>query len=263
MELSCDGCFTETQLNDNSVVVRVDAPYAYVVDVADIHNGAILHNRKSLKQMIQTIQNTENMFWIGGGDSTENAQIGSKSSVYDEKCHGIDQILELRDLLKPIADKCLFIKDGNHGLKRSYTSNKIPPEYVLAELLGVKFIRGIGIALINVKKNLYSIGAIHTPRKTEASFDWLNVDALFIEHQHTRYFNRLPIAYLNRIEKRWAIKPRLYLRSGSFLDWGGYSGENYRPLYSEGGQVLRLSGDKHNWDMRVYERVSDFREDMA
>lgn len=211
--------------------------------------------------MVELIANTENMFWIGGGDSTENAQIGGKSSVFDEKTHGIDQILELRNILKPIVSKCLFIKDGNHGLKRAYTSTKIPPEYVLAELLGVKFIRGIGIGVINVNKNLYSIGAIHTPRKNEATFDWLNVDAVFIEHQHTKFFNRLPIAHLNKTEKKWCVRDRLYLRSGSFLDWGGYSGENYRPLFSTGSQVLKLSGEHNKWDMRVYERIQDFVSD--
>lgn len=255
-------CNVAQQLNNNTVIVRATSPFVNIIDLADIHRGAKLSNKKNLKTMVSLIAETENLYVIGGGDGEEHATTTSKSSLMDEECHGADQVEELADILQPIAKKILFIKDGNHGSQRSLRHDNMAPERLLAKILGIKYIRGIGIALINVNKNLYSIAAIHTPRKTEATFDWLPCDAFFIEHQHTKYTNRLPIPYLNRTEHKWATHDRLYLRSGSFLDWGGYAMENYRPLLSEGSQILRLSGEKNKWDMRVYERVKDFKEDM-
>jgi len=250
---------TQDELNSNTIIKRVDADFVNVIDFNDIHLGAIKSNKRAVQKTVEFIQSTPNTFWIGGGDSTENAQIGSKSSPFDSETHGIDSILELRDILMPIRNSCLGIKDGNHGLKRAYRSNKLPPEQVLAELLSVRFVRGILGVMMNVRKNLYVLAAAHTTKKQEASFDWLNFDAMFIEHQHTKHYNRLPIAYVNRGEKKWTVRDRLYLRSGSFLSWGGYAGENYRPLISEGGQILQLSGITNDWDMSVIERLRDFK----
>jgi len=250
---------TQELLNKNTVAKRVDADKAYFVDLADIHLGSLQHNRKPLMGIVDLIKETPNFFWLGGGDTTENAKIGGKSSVFDESTHGIDQLLELRDILRPIKDKCIGIKSGNHGLSRAYKTDKLPPEQILAELLGAKFIRGIPHTLINVRKNLYAISAIHTTIKQNEKFDWLNSDVIIGEHLHIKTAERLPIAYLNRIEKKWSVRPRLYMKSGSFLSWGGYAEEKYRPLDSQGGYILELSGIANDWDIRIIERLRDFK----
>ncbi|MBQ5637355.1 MAG: hypothetical protein IIV08_07340, partial [Selenomonadales bacterium] len=64
------------------------------------------------------------MFVIIGGDVTEHATTTGASSVFEESCHGIEQVYKVRDLLLPIKDKILYIRRGNHGQGRALRYSK-------------------------------------------------------------------------------------------------------------------------------------------
>jgi hypothetical protein len=247
----------EKELNDCTVFKRIDADYAYVADLSDVHVGADGHHKKEFDAVVNLIAEIPNFYVIIGGDSTESSGLATKSSVFDENKHGIDQIIDLRKRLRPIKDRILFIRSGNHGFERSMKANKIPPEHVLAELLEVPFFRGFGAAIINARKNAYVLATNHTNQNAH-KLEWLNTDVLFMEHKHIKGFQRETVAMANKFTKKWMVRDRLVVQTGSFLSWAGYAKDRlYRPQYV-GTPIVELSGIRDKWDMRVYERTEDF-----
>lgn len=247
----------EEELNSCTMDLRVDADYAYVTDLADVHVGALTHHDKLFKKTIELIARVPNFYAIIGGDGTESCGMHTKGSVFDERSHGYDQVKELRNKLRPIRDKILFVRSGNHGADRAMKNNKMAPEEILADLLDVPYFRGFGAAIVNARKNTYVIGTQHNAKKPQ-HFGWLHCDAIFYEHLHKQGFERVPVATVNRFTKKWMVRDTLQIQAGSFLSWGGYAKDKgYAPQYT-GAPVLELCGIKEQWDMRVYERFEDF-----
>lgn len=247
----------EYELNSCTVFDRVDCDYVYVVDLADVHKGALTHNSRKFKDVISVIQRVPNMRVIIGGDCTENSGTQTRSSVFDEKSHGFEQVKQIKKLLLPIRDQILFVRSGNHGVERALRVNNMPPEEILAELLDLPYFRGFGCAIINARKNTYVIGTQHSAKRPD-KFDWLATDVMFHEHRHLQGFTRDVCATVNRFAKKWTVRQSLNVQAGSFLTWGGYAKDKmYRPLMT-GCPVVELSGKKDKWGIVVYENTDQF-----
>ncbi|MDT8900912.1 hypothetical protein [Anaeroselena agilis] len=246
----------EDALNAITVIKRVDADEVRVIDLADIHYGALACLKTKLINLVQRILAIPNLFVIIGGDSTESANTVSRSSLYDEACHGSDQILQLREILKPLADakRILFVRSGNHGMKRAKATNGIPPEQMLAALLDVPFFRGGGIVILNARKNQYIIATWHTG-KAPARFAWLQTNVNFFEHKHDVGQRTVLFATPNRLTKQWLVRPTINVQTSSFLGWAGYAmDEGYAPLPNH-VPVAVFSGRKEDWDVYVLDDI--------
>ena len=248
------------ELNECTVFQRVLAPRAYFVDLADLHEAARHQNSAALRKMISTIAQTDNMFVVIGGDSTENATLAKgSSSPYEEKHHGYDQVRSLKEKLEPIKDKILLVRSGNHGAGRAKKLDNMVPEEVLADLLGVKYCAGFAAVIINVNKNMYTIALQHN-NKLPQHFEWLHSDITFFEHRHANGYKRSLIAGVNGFTKTWTVREHLDIQAGSFLSWGGYAKEaGYKPLHT-GCPIVELSGETNKWEMRVHEKIEHFVE---
>lgn len=245
----------ESSLNNNSIDIRINSDRAYICDISDIHVGNVYHNKKLFKKFIETVAEIPNIKVIIGGDSTENASTVSASSVFEERLHGGDQVLAIRDMLIPIRDKILFCRSGNHGYERSLKHNKLIPEQILAEFLGVPFFHGCASVFMNVRKNLYVVGTWHNAKKPE-KMEWLQSDICFYEHLHNNNYQMNLVATPNRHAKRWSIVERYDVQSGSYLGWGGYSADKgYRPLPSM-TPIVELSGIKDKRHIKVHQDIS-------
>ena len=248
------------ELNDCTVFLRVNAPRAYFIDLADLHEAAKHQNSAALRKMITTIASTENMYVVIGGDSTENATLAKgSSSPYEEKHHGYDQVRSLKAKLEPIKDKILLVRSGNHGAGRAKKLDNMVPEEVLADLMGVKYCAGFAAVIMNVNKNMYTIALQHN-NKLPNQFQWLHSDVTFFEHRHDHGYKRSLIAGVNGFSKTWTVREHLDIQAGSFLTWGGYAKEaGYRPLHT-GCPILELGGESNKWEMRVHEKMDHFIE---
>lgn len=245
-----DNSHHEDALNEVTLVKRVDADEVYVMDLADIHCGAKGCLIDKLKDIVLKILSIPHLYVIVGGDSTESSTTTSASSVFDEVVHGADQIIMLRDILKPLADadRILFVRSGNHGLQRAKKHNNTPPEQILAALLGVPFFRGAGIVILNCRKNQYVIGSWHTRRKPD-KFEWLQTNVNFMEHLHKADQETVLYAVPNRINKKWMVRPTINVNVSSFLGWAGYAMDaGYRPLPNL-CPVAVFSGRKEDWNV--------------
>jgi len=249
----------EHSLNTNKLDMRVDADRAYIADVSDIHVGNIYHNRQKFEDFLSKVQSIDNLYLIIGGDSTDNATTNSASSVFEQSEHGGDQVLTAYHLLQPIKDRILFCRSGNHGYERALKHNKLIPEQMLAELLGVPFYHGMASVFFNVNKNLYVIGTLHNAKKPTA-MEWLHTDITFYEHLHKTNWEKTHVATPNRIAKAWSMTEHYDIQSGSFLGWGGYSADKgYRPLDC-GTSIVELSGERNKKSIRVHSDIDHVLE---
>lgn len=249
----------EHSLNTNKLDMRVDADRAYIADVSDIHVGNIYHNKQKFEDFLSKVQSIDNLYLIIGGDSTDNATTSSASSVFEQSEHGGDQVLTAYHLLQPIKDRILFCRSGNHGYERALKHNKLIPEQMLAELLGVPFYHGMASVFFNVNKNLYVIGTWHNAKKPTA-MEWLHTDITFYEHLHKTNWEKTHVATPNRIAKAWSMTEHYDIQSGSFLGWGGYSADKgYRPLDC-GTSVVELSGERNKKSIRVHSDIDHVLE---
>lgn len=244
----------EQSLNVNKIDVRVESERAYIADISDIHVGNIYHNREAFEKFISQVKTIDNLYLIIGGDSTDNATTGSASSVFEQSEHGGDQVLTAYRLLEPIKDHILFCRSGNHGYERALKHNRLIPEQMLAELLGVPFYHGMASVFFNVNKNLYVIGTWHNSKKPD-KMEWLHTDITFYEHLHKTTYERTMVAEPNRIAKAWSLIEHLDVQTGSFLGWGGYSADKgYRPNDC-GTSIVELSGERNKKQMRVHDHI--------
>lgn len=249
----------EHSLNANKLDMRVDADRAYIADVSDIHVGNIYYNRQKFEEFLLKVQSIDNLYLIIGGDSTDNATTNSASSVFEQSEHGGDQVLTAYHLLQPIKDRILFCRSGNHGYERALKHNKLIPEQMLAELLGVPFYHGMASVFFNVNKNLYVIGTWHNAKKPTA-MEWLHTDITFYEHLHKTNWEKTHVATPNRIAKAWSMTEHYDIQSGSFLGWGGYSADKgYRPLDC-GTSIVELSGERNKKSIRVHSDIDHVLE---
>lgn len=249
----------ENKLNACTVDLRVDADYAYVADLADLHVGAKTHHARKFNETISLIQRIPNFYVIIGGDCTESAGIHTVSSVFEESSHGYDQVKELRNKLRPIKDRILFIRSGNHGHQRAARNNKMAPEQILADLLDVPYCEGFGSAIINVRKNTYVAAAWHSNKKPD-KYGWMQgVDIMFHEHKHLQSFEREPIATVNRFTKKWLVREMLHVQAGSFLAWGGYAVDAaFKPQFT-GTAIVEMCGIKERWGTTCFENIDQFK----
>lgn len=244
----------EQSLNVNKIDVRVESERAYIADISDIHVGNIYHNREAFEKFISQVKTIDNLYLIIGGDSTDNATTSSSSSVFEQAEHGGDQVLTAYRLLEPIKDRILFCRSGNHGYERALKHNRLIPEQMLAELLGVPFYHGMASVFFNVNKNLYVIGTWHNSKKPD-KMEWLHTDITFYEHLHKTTYERTMVAEPNRIAKAWSLIEHLDVQTGSFLGWGGYSADKgYRPNDC-GTSIVELSGERNKKQMRVHDHI--------
>lgn len=249
----------EQKLNACTVNLRVDADYMYIADLADVHEGAVNQHKRRFDATVELVARVPNFYVIVGGDCTESSGVTTKSSVFDESSHGYDQVKEIRNKLRPIKDRILFIRSGNHGHERAMRNNKMAPEEILADLLDVPYCEGFGAAILNARKNTYVIGTQHNAKKPD-KFGWLQgVDIMFYEHKHLQGFEREAVASVNRFTKKWLVREMLHIQAGSFLSWGGYAADKgYKPQFT-GCPIVELCGKKEQWGTIVYENIDQFK----
>ena len=104
-----------------------------IVPLFDIHLGSCRCREDKLQTVIESIQKTDNTYWIYGGDGADfitRSDPRHKESDLAKWLHGEDDIAQVQcqrlvKLLTPIADKCIGVLSGNHEAQilRHYERN--------------------------------------------------------------------------------------------------------------------------------------------
>ncbi|EKU78740.1 hypothetical protein [Veillonella seminalis] len=227
---------------------RVNAPYASLAVLSDIHQG--LNNRSYLQRNIENLLKLgENCKVIIGGDSTNTTTKHSKGDVLEEWAVGDNQILALADDIKPLYEtgQLIGILSGNHG-DRAYNDAYISPEMMVASLLGDRDIYkgGFGIVYFNVNKNCYVHHILHKNKKARNYYDYFNADCTWFEHYHEpSAVPKIAIEH-NKYVKRPTVKQVWELRQSSFQVFPQYAkNSGFRPRLA-GYWIAEMTGDDKN-----------------
>lgn len=106
-----------------------------VVPIADVHYGAKACMIDKLREYINWIARSENVFCFISGDLFENSHGDSNKGLshYEQDIRPKDQVTQMAELLAPIAHKILWAIPGNHE-DRSRTRDYDPLERLCERL---------------------------------------------------------------------------------------------------------------------------------
>ena len=126
--------YIQEELKDHIVKFRVDSEVAYFVNLGDIHWG--LCNRELFEKTFKFLMSIPNLYVGIGGDAGNGATKLGKSDVTEEWSVGDKQVYDLAEILKPYADRILYIIEGNHWAGRRKHEVYFTLEKMLATLIG-------------------------------------------------------------------------------------------------------------------------------
>lgn len=189
------------ELKSHVVTFRTDVDKAYFVNLADIHYGYC--DKEMFVSTFEYLMSIPNLYVGIGGDSTNNATRTSKSNPNEEWLTGDKQIYELAEILKPYADRILYIIAGNHGAGRMQDTVFYTPELLLATMIGKPEIyKGEFVFLyFNVGDNCFTHFAQHTSPKRDDHWDFINADFTYREHHHQNYVKKHVVVEHNKFAK--------------------------------------------------------------
>ncbi len=230
-----------------------------LVPLADIHLGNKSCDIDKLKSFIDYIGREEECYTILLGDIAENA---TKTSVglgmYEEDMHLREQLVLLRRLLQPLADKgkILGIHTGNHEF-RSTILTGISPMEILSSQLDVPYLEYQGHYVLKVGKQKYKLMSSHgigsgrtTGAKINAAERLAEINPmchLYISgHTHIKHAHEKVKYYIGEDDQLKSLK-QYYAVCGSFLEYfGGYPEMQLLPPSSMGAVKIDLYADHHD-----------------
>lgn len=212
-----------------------------IIPISDVHIGDKLTNYKLLKEVLETIKDTPNVYTIINGDFCNTALKNSKSDIYSEELTPMQEINRMLELLTPIKEKILVIGTGNHE-SRITKETGIDVVKLVAKQLGIEdryadswwylFLR-FGEKQKGRKIPVsYQISGYHgsgggrkigsKANRLEEMSQTVIADLYIMSHTHkplsTKGAIYIPDYGNNTLNK----KQLYYLMTNSFLDYGGY-----------------------------------------
>lgn len=272
----------EMELSPHITTIKINDEKAFFTDLTDVHIGHKGVDYEALDAFVEVVKATPNLYVFIGGDASNHANRGSKSSPWEEDMSPREQIKGKYDvygnlvnrglvqIFEPIQDRILGIIDGNHNTTRLKEFNDMSAAEYYSDLTGVPYYGALAMVefVIGNGKNsylhfLHHSGATGKRKNVNALqdrvFNW-EADVHWGEHTHKSHFARDTVVYYDRKNKKPLVRDRLYINGSSYLSWSGYAKDKLYAPNETGCKIVEMSGKRGEWDMRVYERVRDFVE---
>lgn len=239
----------------------------------DEHIGDEHCDLKRLKDRIEYVANTKNVYCVLNGDVIDNATKTSIGDTYASEFNPMEQLKTAVELFEPIKDKILAITHGNHEA-RTYRKEGIDLSYLLAAQLGLSdrytptsallFVR-VGKATQNHGRKggqvCYTIYMLHGSgggRKEGAKAIRLAdmasiVDADIYIHNHTHLPMVMKQAFYrtDRNNSTFAVVDKLFVNGAANLNYGGYGeAQEFKPA-SKQSPIIHLNGTKKEMSARL------------
>lgn len=223
----------------------------------DDHVGANEHDRAMFASKIERVKNTPNAYWFGNGDLLEFIPPAYKGmSQKEQYSYPDDQFMEAAELLLPIANKCLFMRGGNHDSDRSSRLCDFDVIKILARTLDVPFVEGPCYANLVASKNkhkrnnilLASGHGVSTAKNGDLELYKLKevysqADVFFLGHNHQLYAK--PVDSLSFDGNGEHLRIQWFVRGGSSLRYSTYARKGVMSIQRTGWAVIRLDKDGH------------------
>jgi len=131
-----------------------------IVNLGDVHFGNPFCDWTGFFKIVDYIQRHPDVYWVSTGDILEVNTKNNKTFDHDGMSLQ-EELTEVCDALKPIAEKCLGIVGSNHHY-RVQRQIGLSLDALLAELLGIPFLGFSGFLRIVVGNIGYFIAMHHS-----------------------------------------------------------------------------------------------------
>ena len=230
-----------------------------IFPIGDIHLGAPAVDMKTLRQDIEWIKQSDNVYVILMGDLIEMAHRNSVGSgVYEQKLNPDNQVKAIISLLSPIAHKILFSVGSNHE-NRVMKMIGIDIARMIADKLQTPYFKAQCFADILWKGQRWTIHAQHGSSGSQTKGGRLNSASRPIAftnftnfyihaHLHDKLDNEVVRIVRDPVNMRLVEMKQYVVITSSYMRYfGTYAEEMGYALPSKGRTVLLLfqNGNYH------------------
>ena len=261
-EFKCNSCkkyFSvpiETEIKDGLKMVAPGEVFEYKSDevvrvhgLTDVHVGACEFDLKKFQEAVKAIYEDDKAVWFGNGDLLELIPPNYKISQRGQEIPPDEQYLTFLDLIRPIQDKCLFIRGGNHDFLRSFNILDMDVCKLLANEMNVPYYIMPGYSKIVVDGQQWNLVSGHGKgggKNGDLELEkmaqvYSQGDVFFLGHNHQLYAK--PIDSLRIDDKKEALHRRWFVRGGSFLRYAEYARYSFYPVVRTGWVTMQFKKD--------------------
>ena len=223
--------------------------------LTDIHVGANEFDSEKFAEALETIASDDDARWFGNGDLLELIPPHYKINQRGQEIPPDEQYLEFIRLVEPIAEKCLFIRGGNHDFLRSFNILDFDVCKVLAKELNVPYFRMPGYSRITIGDYSWNLVSGHGKSGAKNGDLELNNmaavysegDVFFLGHNHQLYVKPMDSLVIKDDEE--TLRRRWHVRGGSFLRYAEYARYSFFPLIRTGWVTMEFTENEINcWE---------------
>ncbi|MFQ6609322.1 MAG: hypothetical protein ACE5D7_00840 [Fidelibacterota bacterium] len=215
----------------------------------DVHVGANEFHREKFQEAVKKVKDDPDAYWFGNGDLIECIPPNYKIPQRGQYSEVDDQIQEFLNLVRPIADKCIFLRGGNHDSLRSIRLLGADVVKLVARELSVPYYRMPGYTQIVINGTRWNLASGHG--KSGAKNGDLELGKMqdvysqahvcFLGHDHKLYIKPMDSLRIDGHEER--LFRRWWIRGGSFLKYAEYARYSFYPIIRTGWVTMEFSKD--------------------
>ena len=244
-----------------------------IYPIADVHLGSILCNEKAWMDFRNFLVREKNAYCVLVGDMINNNTRSSVGSPWEDNIRPREQKKLMVEHLKPLAEEGKIIAGvpGNHE-KRSLKDADDDPFYDIMCKLNLEDVYRENAAYIllsvgdrQVKGQTKPAASYHlcvthgsgggaltgsSVNKSERfAYTVEGIDILITGHTHKGSITKPAKLQFDYMKGRMTLKPFVCVQACAWQTYGGYSLQkmmNPSTTADQGGQIIRLSGDRYH-----------------
>lgn len=236
-----------------------------VYPIADVHLGALEHQKREWAAFCDKIQKDKNAYIILAGDLINNNTRSSVGSPWDDVLRPREQKKLMVEMLTPIRDRILCCVSGNHE-RRSMKDADDDPTYDIMAKLDLEDVYRANAAFLRLRvgtrtdnRNPHDVyrtsytfavthgagGGIYTGATVNRNERWGNVidgaDCVIVGHTHKGTITRPSKIVIDPVRALVSVKSYLVISCESWQSYGSYAMQKMLlPTETGRPQILKL-----------------------
>ena len=139
----------------------INKPKVNIHCLTDVHVGSKVFDRMLFLKAIDMIKKDPNAVWFGNGDMLEFIPPSYHIPEGDQAFDNNEQYEQFVTMVRPILNKCLFMRGGNHDTLRSVKLAGIDIIRVMCDDLEIPYFPFPGYTVVSYKKGRFVIASGH------------------------------------------------------------------------------------------------------
>ena len=236
-----------------------------ILPLADLHLGDIHSDARKIREYIDYVHDSSNVFTILNGDLMDAAIKSSIGDTYGASLQPMQQLEQCVKIFEPIKGKILAVLPGNHEA-RIYRSDGLDLTQIMCNQLGIGDLYSPASTLLFIRFGqdrarghhgrpvLYTIYCVHGSGGGRMEGGKINrlmqlasiVDADIYVHSHTHLPAIVKTSFFRACSCNSSVDKvdKLYINTGAALEYGSYGEvQSYKPASLE-TPIIILDGSR-------------------